>query len=247
MPCTAKPGSRLFSAAVPQVPAAAACRAAGRPRWPRQTTGPKGVDRVRQTGLRIRVVTTSTGGQVTGSRRWQPVSSAARSRTGWPPRLQLSPAVLVGASTPGEKPQARFYRRAASPGQCQQQRRRTQVDRQICRIRHAGAGAGMTRRTAPPAQCSAPRTSRPPSPARRLLRQLNAAAVMPSAVCGVRDLTVRRLLGRRTKSVPRRRQCAARQHRANGARWPLSAPAASSRRYAVRKFVSSSTSDTPPF
>ena len=67
-------------------------------------------------------------------RRAQPDGLAAE--------LQLQPCGFGRCLPPGEKPQAQFYRRAADPGQCQQQQRRnTQVDRQICRIRHAGAGA----------------------------------------------------------------------------------------------------------
>ena len=78
---------------------------------------------------------------------------------------------------------------------------------------------------------------------RRLLRQPNAAAVMPSAVVALyATCTGYGCSGANKISAESAASALPASIRANGARWPLSAPAASSRRYAVRKFVSSSTS-----
>ena len=78
---------------------------------------------------------------------------------------------------------------------------------------------------------------------RRLLRQPNAAAVMPSAVAALyATCTGYGCSGANKISAESAASALPASIRANGARWPLSAPAASSRRYAVRKFVSSSTS-----
>ena len=78
---------------------------------------------------------------------------------------------------------------------------------------------------------------------RRLLRQPNVAAVMPSAVAALyATCTGYGCSGANKISAESAASALPASIRANGARWPLSAPAASSRRYAVRKFVSSSTS-----
>ena len=139
-------------------------------------------------------------------RRAQPDGLAAE--------LQLQPCGFGGCLPPGEKPQAQFYRRAAGPGQCQQQQRRnTQVDRQICRIRHAGAGAQDDEKDRPrqrnvQRRVPAGRRHQPPPapPAERCRRDAQRRGGL------VRDLHGVRLLGREQNQCRERRQCAARQH-----------------------------------
>ena len=101
----------------------------------------------------------------------------------------------------------------------------------------------MTRRTAPASAMFSAAYQQAAVTSRRLLRQPNAAAVIPSAVAALyATCTGYGCSGANKISAESAASALPASIRANGARWPLSAPAASSRRYAVRKFVSSSTS-----
>ena len=131
-------------------------------------------------------------------RRAQPDGLAAE--------LQLQPCGFGGCLPPGEKPQAQFYRRAARP--------RTAPT--AAAAKHAGRPSNlpypatrvpvrrMTRRTTPASAMFSAAYQQAAVTSRRLLRQPNAAAVMPSAVAALyADLHRVRLLGREQNQVPR--------------------------------------------